>query len=601
MRGEAGDRYLRFLREDAARRCTRRTGPASRATGEPELAAEVRRAAGDYARAARRVRAPRPRPGGGVPRPARGVELWTSARHPRRAAAAGHRAGAAPSGGLGEASHRGASGTGAAGSGSRSARTSPGSSASWPISACARSASTRPTSLGLGAPSTDAGALPGRHRRRAGGLADGAARVERRRRLPGQRRLPRLPPPHGARPRPWDNDGAPYDPAAAAAQARRHAQDFVAARCARARSRGRRALRAARSTPSCSATGGTRARWLARVLEQAPRGGPRAGHRSRRAGARTGRSERALRAVDLGRGQGPLHLGRARRWPTWPAPRARAELRTVRRRAAARPTPPWRARARAAGAPVERLGVHGHARARRPTTRASAWRATSRTLRRRARRSDRLRGRAGRPALRNLAPDARPGLAHRAVSMRVLILSWEYPPLDRGRSGAPRAQARREPRRARAWRCTCSPAATRRRPPRRRSDGVHRPPRARARAPARPGRVRHLDRAHERRHARRRRGAGRPLRLRPRARARLARRRRRRPPGQALPLPARGDDPRHRVRPPPGLGGQAPAVPHPRRRALDGQPRRARDHLLGTTCASTSADIYGARGGRGSR
>ena len=49
---------------------------------------------------------------------------------------------------------------------------------------------------------------------------------------------------------------------------------------------------------------------------------------------------------------------------------------------------------------------------------------------------------------------------------------------------------------------------------------------------------------------------------------------------QPLPLPARGDDPRHRVRPPPGLGRQAPAVAHPRHRALDGQPRRPRDHLL---------------------
>ena len=44
--------------------------------------------------------------------------------------------------------------------------------------------------------------------------------------------------------------------------------------------------------------------------------------------------------------------------------------------------------------------------------------------------------------------------------------------------------------------------------------------------------------------------------------------------------PARRDDPRDRVRPPPGLGRQAPAVLHPRRRALDGEPRRAGDHLL---------------------
>ena len=37
---------------------------------------------------------------------------------------------------------------------------------------------------------------------------------------------------------------------------------------------------------------------------------------------------------------------------------------------------------------------------------------------------------------------------------------------------------------------------------------------------------------------------------------------------------------RHRVRPPPGLGPEPPAVPHPRRRARDGARRRPRDHLL---------------------
>ena len=41
------------------------------------------------------------------------------------------------------------------------------------------------------------------------------------------------------------------------------------------------------------------------------------------------------------------------------------------------------------------------------------------------------------------------------------------------------------------------------------------------------------------------------------------------------------DDPRHRVRPPPGLGQRPPAVLHPRGRALDHEPLAAGDHLLG--------------------
>ena len=40
------------------------------------------------------------------------------------------------------------------------------------------------------------------------------------------------------------------------------------------------------------------------------------------------------------------------------------------------------------------------------------------------------------------------------------------------------------------------------------------------------------------------------------------------------------DRARDRVRAPPGLGRQAPAVAHPRRRAADGPRRRPRDHLL---------------------
>ena len=77
MRGEAGDRYLRFLRdvrapihdEDAA---------GLDGAGEPELATEVRRAAGDYTSAERRFEE-RGRDLVSAFGALRGVELWTSA------------------------------------------------------------------------------------------------------------------------------------------------------------------------------------------------------------------------------------------------------------------------------------------------------------------------------------------------------------------------------------------------------------------------------------------------------------------------------------------------------------------------------------------
>ncbi len=58
------------------------------------------------------------------------------------------------------------------------------------------------------------------------------------------------------------------------------------------------------------------------------------------------------------------------------------------------------------------------------------------------------------------------------------------------------------------------------------------------------------------------------------------------------------DDPRDRVRPPPGLGRQAPAVAHPRRRALDGQPRRPRDHLLALHARARRRHLRPRRGAR---
>ena len=57
--------------------------------------------------------------------------------------------------------------------------------------------------------------------------------------------------------RPWSNSGEPYDHEAALALAREHARDFVTRVAQRLN---RAACSAARSTPSCSATGGTRGR-----------------------------------------------------------------------------------------------------------------------------------------------------------------------------------------------------------------------------------------------------------------------------------------------------------------------------------------------------
>ena len=154
-------------------------------------------------------------------------------------------------------------------------------------------------------------------------------------------------------------------------------------------------------------------------------------------------------------------------------------------------------------------------------------------------------------------------------------------PADRGgRPGAGGAQAVGEP--ARPGRRGARPDARRPAhgatggPPRR-----HRPPRPRAAVPeGRPRRVRGVGGGHEPPHAaggpRARRAAG----LRPHPQPRLARRGRgTRPRGRAA--GAVGvHDPRDRVRPSPGLGRQAPAIPHPRGGEVDGAHGRPRDHVL---------------------
>jgi 1,4-alpha-glucan branching enzyme len=77
MRGDAGDRYLRFLRDVRAPLHEEDAAGLER-SGEGEAAAELRRAAGDYARAAEAFEA-RGRDLLGAFGALRGVELWTSA------------------------------------------------------------------------------------------------------------------------------------------------------------------------------------------------------------------------------------------------------------------------------------------------------------------------------------------------------------------------------------------------------------------------------------------------------------------------------------------------------------------------------------------
>jgi 1,4-alpha-glucan branching enzyme len=77
MRGDAGDRYLRFLREVRAPTHDEDAAGLDE-SGEPELAAEVRRAAADYTRAERRFEE-RGRDLVSAFGALRAVELWTSA------------------------------------------------------------------------------------------------------------------------------------------------------------------------------------------------------------------------------------------------------------------------------------------------------------------------------------------------------------------------------------------------------------------------------------------------------------------------------------------------------------------------------------------
>ena len=88
------------------------------------------------------------------------------------------------------------------------------------------------------------------------------------------------------------------------------------------------------------------------------------------------------------------------------------------------------------------------------------------------------------------------------------------------------------------------------------------------------------------------------LSLRPRPLARLAGGGRGAQARAALRLPVARDRARDRVRPPPGLGRQAPAAPHPRRRAADGARGRRRHHLLALHARPRRRGVRDRRGAR---
>ena len=388
--------------------------------GEPELAAEVRRAAGDYARrragassaAAATCSAPSARSTGsssGPPRPPTpllpllatdaGLRLQLAHRDRlapaplrrlgRRLLAARVRLRARP-------------------------RARPGRR-----TACAPSASTRRRSTASARPRSSSRwrPRPGRSRCRSTGRRSswsGTTATATRRTAPTATTTAA----RSTTSSPWDNAGRPYDREAALALAAR-ARARLRRPGAPTRLRAAAGCSAARSTPSCSATGGTRARPGSRRCSRRP---PRQGLElvtvSRGARARASRCDAAAGRLHLGQRQGPVHLGRAGgRRPRLRRPPRRAAHRR-RGRGARRAARGARARRpRAAGPAGERLGVHGHPRAggRLPAARASRRTRAATTPRWRLWQTPRP---CRSPQLRNLAPGPRPRRAHHALTAR---------------------------------------------------------------------------------------------------------------------------------------------------------------------------------------
>ena len=338
MRGEPGERYLRHLGEISAAIHAEDSAGLARG-GEPTLAAELRRAGGDYVSAARDFE----RRGRDLPAAFRslgGIELWTSAAThallPLLATDAGRRLQLA----TGTASHQRRFGEWSGGFWLPECAYEPGLErdlADHGVRAFCVDQSAVPGFDHLRPVATEAGplAVPIDWKtielvwhESSGYPADGAYRDYHRRTV------------HDLKP--WDNSGRAYDRDAAMARARRHARDFVARAAARLADGG--LLCCALDTELLGHWWYEGQDWLAAVLEEAPK-----------TGLDLVTVSEGLERVEPQRAQLTASTwGSGKDLSTWDSPRVRelalaarsAELRTVA--AAARATEPRAALERAA-------------------------------------------------------------------------------------------------------------------------------------------------------------------------------------------------------------------------------------------------------------
>jgi 1,4-alpha-glucan branching enzyme len=270
LRGDAGDRFLAFLRdvrapihaEDAA---------GFEAAGEDTLAAEVRRAAGDYAWAGEELER-RGRDLIGAFRSLGGVELWTSAATHALLPLLATDAGRALQLATGVASHQRRFGAWGGGFWLPECAYEPGlerdladhgvrsfcvdQTAAWGAGSDSHLAPVA-TAAGPVAVPIDWQTVELVWNDREGYPVDGRYRDYHRRTV------------HDLKP--WDNDGRPYDRDAALTLAREHAADFVAR--ARGRLAGGGLLCCALDTELLGHWWYEGPAWLAAVLEEAPRQG----------------------------------------------------------------------------------------------------------------------------------------------------------------------------------------------------------------------------------------------------------------------------------------------------------------------------------------
>jgi 1,4-alpha-glucan branching enzyme len=267
MRGDPGERYLRHLGEISAVIHAEDSAGLARG-GEPRLAAELRRAGGDYVFAAREFER-RSRDLTAAFRSLDRVELWTSAAThailPLLATDAGRRLQLA----TGTASHQRRFGEWGGGFWLPECAYAPGLErdlADHGVRAFCVDQSAVPGFDNLRPVATEAGPLAVPidwptielvWHEQSGYPADGAYRDYHRRTV------------HDLKP--WDNTGRPYDREAALARARRHARDFVARTAARVSSGG--LLCCALDTELLGHWWYEGQDWLAAVLEEAPRAG----------------------------------------------------------------------------------------------------------------------------------------------------------------------------------------------------------------------------------------------------------------------------------------------------------------------------------------